>query len=71
MLRKPKFPREIQTRQLDEGDFALLQGHVRIIDEDGSAHALTLDEMNEAGMGRVTAARDILTGEWRKLEGDK
>ena len=62
---KPVCDREIKTRPLNAEDHATLSVGVRIVDEDGTTHTPTLEEMNEMGWGRITAARNILTGEGR------
>jgi hypothetical protein len=62
---EPKFNREIKTRPLDEDDYDIIVGSVRHVDEHGREYTPTLAELNATGMSRVTAARDINTGEWR------
>lgn len=62
---EPKFDREIKTRPLDEDDYEILKGSVKHVDEHGREYVPTLAELNATGMSRVTAARDIVTGEWR------
>lgn len=62
---KPKFDREIKTRPLDEDDYEILKDSIRHVDEHGCEYTPTLAELNATGTSRVTASRDIDTGEWR------
>lgn len=62
---EPKFDREIKTRPLDKDDYEILKDSVRHVDEHGREYTPTLAELNATGMSRVTASRDIMTGEWK------
>lgn len=61
----PKFDREIKTRPLNSDDYETLAGSIRYVDEFGREFIPTLDELNDAGtVQRITASRNIVTGEW-------
>lgn len=54
---------QIRTEPLSDEDYDLLKANTWVHLPDGTERHMTKEEMQDRGWGRITAARDIYTGE--------